>query len=333
MVQISLIEEIKHTAKMVDDYIIANIKGKPDSLYNASLHYIVNGGKRLRPFLTIKSANIFDNRLDIILPIASAIEITHNFTLIHDDIMDNDESRHGVATVHRAYDLPLAILAGDLLIVKAFHFITNNAINAGLDKYIAIEISKRLAESCIAVSEGQVLDITFANEREFPSTDQYIDMIKKKTGALFEVSAEIGALSTNASMKDVKNLANYGMNIGIAFQLVDDLIGVAGDPLLTKKPVGNDIREGKKTLPILLAMKKVDKNTQKDILEVFGNKQASNGSIKHIVDIIINAGIDDEVRMAAKSYVDQALDNIREYQGSDAYALRALAEFIVERTL
>ena len=333
MVQTSLIEEIKSVAKMVDDYIINNIKGNPDSLYKASLHYIVNGGKRLRPFLTIKSASIFDKNMDIILPIASAIEITHNFTLIHDDIMDNDESRHNVPTVHKAYDLPLAILAGDLLIVKAFHFITNDAVNAGLDKSIAIDISKRLVESCIAVSEGQVLDITFAKNKEFPSTDQYIDMIKKKTGALFEVSSAIGALASNASIDDVRNLSRYGMNIGIAFQLVDDLIGVAGDPSLTMKPVGNDIREGKKTLPILLAMKKVDESAKREIIEVFGNTDADNGSIKHVVDIIINAGIDDEVRRAARSYVDQALDSIKAYQGSDAYALRALAEFVVERTL
>ncbi len=333
MVQTSLMAEIKATAKMIDNYIIANIKGEPESLYNASLHYIVNGGKRLRPFLTIKSASIFIDKLDMILPIASAIEITHNFTLIHDDIIDNDELRHNVPTVHKAYDLPLAILAGDLLIVKAFHFIIEDAIRAGLDKSIAIEISKRLAESCIAVSEGQVLDITFAKKKEFPSTEQYIDMIKKKTGALFEVSAEIGALAAGANREDIKLLANYGMNLGIAFQLVDDLIGVAGDPSLTMKPVGNDIREGKKTLPILLAMNKVDKEIQQEILEVFGNKQTGNGSIKHIVDIIINTGIDDEVRRTAKSYVDQALDSIKEYQGSDVYVLRALAEFVVERTL
>ncbi|GIU72203.1 MAG: serralysin [Candidatus Nitrosocaldaceae archaeon] len=332
MVQISLMEEIKNIAKVVDDYIVNNIKGEPEQLYKASLHYIINGGKRLRPFLTIKSANIFNGKLDITLPIASAIEITHNFTLIHDDIMDNDEERHGVPTVHKAYDLPLAILAGDLLIVKAFHFITNNAILAGLDRDIAIEISKKLAESCVDVSEGQVLDITFAKNKDFPSIDEYIHMIKKKTGALFKVACEIGALSANASDKDVKNLADYGMNIGIAFQLVDDLIGVAGDPSKTKKPVGNDIREGKKTLPILLAMNK-DKSIKEEILTVFGNKDAFNGSIKHVVELITNAGIDDEVRKEAKSYVKKALDNIKEYQGPDAHSLRVLAEFVVERTL
>lgn len=331
MVQTSLMEEIKAIAKTVDDYILANIKGKPESLYNASLYYIVNGGKRLRPFLTIKSADMLNGNLKIVLPIASAIEITHNFTLIHDDIMDNDESRHGVPTVHKAYDLPLAILAGDLLIVKAFHFILEDAVKAGLDVDKAVKISKRLAESCISVSEGQVLDITFAKNKKFPSSAQYIEMIKKKTGALFEVSCEVGAIASGTSMQDIKNLANYGMNIGIAFQLVDDLIGVAGDPSLTRKPVGNDIREGKKTLPILLAMKKVDKETQREILKVFGNREASNDSIRKIVDIIIDAGIDNEVRGRAKMYVDQALDSIKAYK--DAYSLRALAEFIVERTL
>ena len=322
-------DQLRFVAKKVDDYILSNIKGYPKELYDASLHYIIHGGKRLRPFITLKSSEIFNCREEVALPIASAIEITHNFTLIHDDIMDNDESRHGVATVHRAYSLPLAILAGDLLMVKAFHLIAKDSIEHGLDARLADRIVKRLAESCVEISEGQILDIKFANAKEFPSKDDYINMIRKKTGALFEVAAEAGAICSDADEEDIANLASYGMNLGVAFQLIDDLIGVAGDPIQTKKPVGNDIREGKKTLPILLAINKAD--SKDDIVKVFGNKKASNEQIRNAVNAIINAGIDEEVRLEARNYANKALDKIKGYD--DAYPLIALAEFVVERTL
>jgi geranylgeranyl diphosphate synthase type I len=334
MVQINIMDEIKDIARVVDDYILTHMNVNLKSLHDASLHYIINGGKRLRPFLAIKSYSIFNkDNMDVILPIAVAIELTHNFTLIHDDIMDNDNYRHGVPTVHKAYSMPLAILAGDLLIVKAFHLITENSVNAGLDNDKAINIIKRLAESCMAISIGQVLDISFAKNDKFPSINEYIEMIKMKTGALFEVSAEIGAIAANASMKDIKNLKEYGMNIGIAFQLIDDLIGVAGDSALTKKPVGNDIKEGKKTLPLLLALERVSKEEREHILSVFGNKHATNSAIKHAIEIIINSKIDELVRLEAKNYVDNALASIQEYKDSNVSLLKGLATFVVERML
>ncbi|MEM2856959.1 MAG: polyprenyl synthetase family protein [Candidatus Nitrosocaldaceae archaeon] len=331
MVQISIIEEIKRVAKIVDDYIIANVKSDSDILEKASLHYIVNGGKRLRPFLTITSNALFNGKMDIILPLAAALEITHNFTLIHDDIMDNDESRHGVVTVHKAYGLPAAILAGDLLIVKAFHLIVESN-KAGLDENKALRIIENLAKTCIDISEGQMEDISLANDKTFSSMNYYIKMISKKTGVLFKAACEIGALAGDANEDDIKNLADYGMNIGIAFQLIDDLIGVAGDPSLTKKPVGNDIREGKKTLPILLAMNKVNENERREILQVFGKKDAKNEEINNVVNIIVNSGIDTQVRKEARRYMDIALHSISKYD-SRAYPLRVLAEFVVERKL
>lgn len=331
MVQISIIEEIKRVAKIVDDYIIASVKSDSDILEKASLHYIVNGGKRLRPFLTITSNTLFNGKMDIILPLAAALEITHNFTLIHDDIMDNDESRHGVVTVHKAYGLPAAILAGDLLIVKAFHLIVESA-KAGLDENKALRIIENLAKTCIDISEGQMVDISLANDKTFSSMNYYIKMISKKTGVLFKSACEIGALAGDANEDDIKNLADYGMNIGIAFQLIDDLIGVAGDPSLTKKPVGNDIREGKKTLPILLAMNNVNENEKREMLQVFGKKDAKNEEINNVVNIIVNSGIDTQVRKEARRYMDIALHSISKYD-SRAYPLRALAEFVVERKL
>ncbi len=268
------------------------------------------------------------------LPVAAAIEMIHNFTLVHDDIMDNDEVRHNVPTAHKYYGLPLAILAGDILFMKAFQSITVFGAKAGLPDDAIVQLIARLTRSCVDVSEGQALDVDMASSSKFSSGSQYINMIGKKTAALFETSCELGALCAQTSKSDADNMARFGRNLGIAFQLVDDLIGVAGDPKITKKPVGNDIREGKKTLPILLAIKKAKGEDKDKILGVFGTKNATDSELKEAVSILVSVGVDREVRHMARFYATKAIDTIKTYRDSKAKrALQSLANFVVERTL
>src|SRR5918993_883047 len=203
---------IKNSIHKINNYFLSFLSGEPAELYEASAHYIRSGGKRLRPIMVIKSCEMFGGSQEDALPAASAVELIHNFSLVHDDIMDNDDLRHGKPTVHKNFGLPLAILSGDLL---------------------------------------------FSQEYNFPTENEYIQMIAKKTAALFEVSCSLGALSSkNFTEKDVNNMADFGKNSGIAFQLIDDLIGISGNTKETGKAVGNDIREGKKTYPILLSINK-----------------------------------------------------------------------------
>jgi len=330
----SLKQQLESTASRVNNFILSILEGKPRELYLASSHYIKSGGKRLRPFMVIKSCEMLGGKIESALPVAAAVEIIHNFTLVHDDIMDNDEVRHNVPTVHRYYGLPLAILAGDVLFSKAFQAIAYYGKKAGLPDHIIPQMVARLSQSCIDVSEGQALDIDMASRAKFSTESQYINMISKKTGALFEVSCELGALCALAEKTDVENLAKFGRSIGIAFQIVDDLIGVAGDPKITKKPVGNDIREGKKTLPILLAIKKAKSDDKDKVLKVFGSKSATNAELKAAVDVLINIGVDAEVRKMARFYASKASDALKSYPASKPKrALESLADFIVERTL
>ena len=160
------------------------------------------------------------------------------------------EMRHGVPTVHKKFGMPIAILAGDVLFSKAYQTISST----NLPSNRTIELVSRLAKACVDVCEGQLLDIGMAESKKIPNQSQYIKMIRKKTAALFDVSCAMGAICSKASKKDISNLSAFGDNLGIAFQITDDLIGVMGDPKVTKKPVGNDLREGKKSLPILLAI-------------------------------------------------------------------------------
>jgi len=331
----SIRNELESYASTVKEFILLALDGKPKELYQASSHYISSGGKRLRPFMVIKSCEMFGGDLHRALPAAAAVELVHNFSLVHDDIMDNDEVRHSVPTVHKYYGTPLAILAGDILFSKAFQLIVVSGRKAKIPEKAISDIVAKIATACVSVCEGQAIDVDVASSRKLPNESQYVGMICKKTAALFEASCAIGTLSApQANQVDVENLGLFGRNIGTAFQLVDDLIGVIGDPKLTGKSVGNDIREGKKTYPILLALKNTRSDERDKILKVFGSKSSSSSDLREAVKIISDTGIDSVVRNAAREYMDRALKCIEGYDDSNAKsALQSSAKFIVERSL
>jgi geranylgeranyl diphosphate synthase type I len=326
--KIMSLNSIKKTAKTVNSFLLSRLEGSPSQLYDAASHLIEHGGKRLRPFMVIKSCEILGGTTKQALSAAAAVEMIHNFTLVHDDIMDNDEMRHGVPTVHTKFGIPVGILAGDVLFSKAFETISH-----GLPEKISLALVSKLAHACVDVCEGQILDISMAESQKIPSEAQYIKMIEKKTSALFEVSCAMGAICANTKRKDVENLSSFGKNLGIAFQIVDDLIGIIGDPKITKKPVGNDIREGKKSLPILLAINKASGEKKKKILEVFGNPSVSKGDIESVVKTIGSMGIENIVRKKAIQHSNAAKKSLSSYEGSAKKDLVSLLDFVVERNL
>jgi len=331
----SIKSELDSNASAVNEFILRSLEGKPKELYQASSHLIRSGGKRLRPFMVIKSCEMLGGTQKRALPAAAAVELVHNFTLVHDDIMDNDEMRHGTETVHRYYGMPLAILSGDILFSKSFQLITFNGRKIGIPDNDITNMVAQLSRACTQICEGQATDIGYASSSKFPKDDDYIKMIRKKTAALFEVSCALGALcAPNHSEEDVENLSLFGRNIGIAFQLVDDLIGVVGDPKLTGKAAGNDIREGKKTYPILLALKCAKGEDKDKILKVFGSKNSSNADIKEAVRIISDIGIEQDVRNTARKHMNDALKALESHGDSDAKrSLQFSADFVVGRSL
>jgi geranylgeranyl diphosphate synthase type I len=270
------------------------------------------------------------------MPAAAAVELVHNFSLVHDDIMDNDNMRHNVPTVHTSYGIPLAILAGDVLFSKAFQLLSVRGRKEGITERSLSEMVSRLSTACIRVCEGQAIDMQMASEtNKVFSEDDYIDMIEKKTAALFKLSCSLGVLSSNnLNNKDLENLSIFGKNIGIAFQLIDDLIGIVGDPRLTGKAVGNDIREGKKTYPMILALKRATEDNKNKILKVFGSRKISNAELNEATRTISTLNIDEDTRILANSYIGRALSILDEYGDSDAKkALESSANFIVQRSM
>lgn len=320
---------IEKNAKIVNKYLNSKLKGNPKLLYDAATHLIIHGGKRLRPHMVIKSCQILGGSITGAIPAASAVEMIHNFTLVHDDIMDNDEMRHGVPAVHKKFGMPIAILAGDVLFSKAYQIISDSK----LSNDATIQLVSRLAKACVDVCEGQLLDVKMAEEKRIPSQKEYITMIGKKTAALFDVSCSMGAICATGNQKDISNLSNFGRNLGIAFQITDDLIGVMGDPKITRKPVGNDLREGKKSLPILMAIKLSKGKDKKVILKAFGNPKTTKNDLKNAVDVIRSLGIEENVRTQALEYAEMAKKSLSKYSGSAKTELIQLLDFVVKRTL
>jgi len=322
-------KQIENNAKIVNKYLNSKLKGNPKKLYDAAGHLIVNGGKRLRPYMVIRSCQILGGKSSTAMIAASAVEMVHNFTLVHDDIMDNDEMRHGVPTVHKKFGMPIAILAGDVLFSKAFQIISESKLSPNANTHLI----SRLAKACVDVCEGQLLDIKMADEKRIPTEAEYIAMIGKKTAALFDVSCAMGAICATNKPKDISNLSDFGRNLGIAFQITDDLIGVMGDPKVTKKPVGNDLREGKKSLPILMAIKLAKGNERKTILKAFGNSKISKKDLNKAVEVIRYLGIEEKVRNQALKYAEKSEKSLIKYKGTAKMELTALLDFVVKRSV
>jgi geranylgeranyl diphosphate synthase type I len=322
-------KQIENNAKIVNKYLNSKLKGNPKKLYDAAGHLIVNGGKRLRPYMVIRSCQILGGKSSDAMISASAVEMVHNFTLVHDDIMDNDDMRHGVPTVHKKFGMPVAILAGDVLFSKAFQIISESKLSPKATTHLI----SRLAKACVDVCEGQLLDIKMADEKKIPTQAEYITMIGKKTAALFDVSCAMGAICATNKPKDISNLSAFGRNLGIAFQITDDLIGVMGDPKVTKKPVGNDLREGKKSLPILMAIKLAKGNEKKIILKAFGNSKISKKDLNKALEVIRSLDIEDKVRNQALKYAEKSEKSLIKYSGSAKAELTALLDFVVRRSV
>jgi len=257
-------------------------------LFRASAHLLLAGGKRLRPAVVILAADaVKEGSSDDLIPAALALELTHNFTLIHDDIMDVDVTRRGVPTVHTIWGEPTAILAGDVLYAKAFEFICLS--DAG--NHEKVHAVKMLARTCTEICEGQSMDIAFA-AREDVSEAEYLEMVSKKTGVLYGAAAAIGGILAGANPIQADALYQFGVNSGIAFQIQDDLIDLYASSEESGKDRASDIREGKQTLIAIKAR-------QKGLDLAPYRRDLSGAEIDGLIARLEDAGVIDEVRATA----------------------------------
>ena len=328
-------QEIKNnlskSAKLVDFFIEKALKnGSPDVLYKASRHLIEAGGKRLRPYLTIKSCEAVGGNPDLAIPFAAALEMLHNFTLIHDDLMDNDFMRRGIPTVHTMYGDPMAILSGDLLFAKVFEVLSRN-LPQNISPSKVLSTIKITSEATVTICEGQALDIAFPDATTV-TKDDYITMVGAKTSALFKACAMVGATIGGATEEQVEALGNFAWDSGIAFQITDDVLGITADEDKLGKPVGSDIREGKKTLIIIHALNHASIKDRETLLHALGSQEASHEDIENTITILKETGSIEYTRAIAEGYKQKALKTLEFLPDSQAKNdLRMILEYFVSR--
>ncbi|RAP52693.1 MAG: serralysin [Methanosphaera sp. SHI613] len=300
---------------------------EPDSLKDSSSHLIKAGGKKFRPALVVLSCQAVGGETDKALKTAAALELIHTFSLIHDDIMDNDDTRRGMKAVHKVWGEPLAILAGDTLFAKAYETIIKTA-----DDNIAyervIDALRVLVDSCIKICEGQALDMAFEDTFEV-TKDEYMNMIYKKTGALITGATTAGAIIGGATSDQIKALDIYGRKIGLAFQIQDDYIDLTGDESIGK-PVGSDLVEGKKTLMVVFALEKANKEDHDRLIELLEAHDES--IIPEAMSILEKYDAINYARSVAYDCVIEAKEALLFLPDSDAKdALNKLADFVFTR--
>lgn len=322
---------ITRVAGLVDGYIYARVHGDPGELYEAALHLVRAGGKRLRPVVVVAVAEALGEPAEKALPFAAAVELVHNFTLIHDDIMDRDEMRRGVPTVHKLWGEAMAITAGDLLFSKAFEVLTD-AADKGVAPGRVVKAARRLAAAASTVAEGQALDMMYEEEEDI-GVEDYLKMIYKKTGALFEASAVLGGLTATEDETVLTHLAAYGKNLGIAFQIRDDALSIIGEEQELGKPVYNDIREGKKTLPIIYALSRLDEDARERLRSVLGKKDATQDELREAAELVKKSGAIDYAVKLAEEYARRAKAALAVLPENEyRRLLEELAEFAAKRT-
>lgn len=217
----------------------------PHSLYAPVAYFMTLGGKRLRPLLALMGCEMFGRPAEAALPAAMAVEVFHNFSLVHDDIMDEAPLRRGMPTVHEKYSANTAILSGDAMLIESYHFLCQSPADASLSRLMHI-----FNQTALEVCEGQAADMDFET-RDDVSLPEYLRMIEQKTAALIGGALALGAVIGGAGEEDTAHLDAFGRNIGIAFQIQDDLLDTYGDPAKFGKQVGGDILQNKKTLLVL----------------------------------------------------------------------------------
>jgi geranylgeranyl diphosphate synthase type I len=273
----------------------------------------------------LKSCELVGGDPGLALPFAAGLEILHNFTLVHDDIMDNDPIRRGAPTIHSKWGVPVAIASGDLLFAKVNQAMYASYFDGSLSGDRVLESIRIMTDATINICEGQVLDVSFPDTRDV-SPEDYIYMVGGKTSALFKACAEIGAIVGGADKENVGRLGSFAWDAGIAFQIVDDILGLTADEEVLGKPVGSDLREGKKTLIVAYALENASPDERKAILKVIGNKKANPGDIEAAKEALVSSGSIEYAKGEAAEYIRSSKESLESFP--DVQARRDLLELI-----
>lgn len=276
-------------------------QSEPKNLYQPIAYALAMGGKRLRPAMVLLGCNLFDKNIGKAYPAALAVEVFHNFTLLHDDIMDQAEMRRNSLSVYKKYNQNIAILSGDAMSIIAYQYLLKNSSPE------SVQMMQLFSQTALEVCEGQQLDMDFENTMDV-SIGQYIKMIEQKTAVLLACSLKLGAMACKAPKESANLLYDFGLNLGIAFQLQDDLLDVFADPNKFGKKIGGDIVSNKKTFLLLKALELSDQQTKIQLQDWITRKEfIESEKIDAIKNTYKKLGIKEITEDCINRYYQQAI--------------------------
>ncbi|VVC01685.1 Short chain isoprenyl diphosphate synthase [uncultured archaeon] len=304
------------------------IEGRePRYVYGLLSEFLLVPGKRLRPALCLLSCEAAGGKRADALHAATAIEMFHNFTLIHDDIEDASTMRRGSPCMHIKYGLPLALNAGDGL----FMMVWREALNINGPK--STEAQKCLLTSFTKVLEGQAWELGWYHEAKWDvSEEEYLAMVGGKTGALIAGACEVGAILGGADGKTTRALSKFGMGIGIAFQIIDDMLNIVGEEKKYMKEIGGDIREGKRTLMTIWALQSLPPAKKKELETILRKKSKTGSEVKKAILLLKESGAPKKAAAVAEQMIDEAFSQLDSLPQSEAkQAISGIARYITKR--
>jgi geranylgeranyl diphosphate synthase type II len=301
----------------------------PKNLYEPIDYILGLGGKRMRPVLTLMAAEVFDVSFEKALPAATAVEVFHNFSLVHDDIMDDAPLRRGKVTVHEKWNLNTGILSGDAMLILAYQYFEN------YEPAIFRDLAKLFSKTALEVCEGQQYDVDFETREDVTIAD-YLKMIEYKTAVLVGAAMKMGAIIAQTSKENAELIYDFGLNLGIAFQLQDDYLDCFGDPETFGKQVGGDIIENKKTYLYLKAIEFSKIEEREQLLHLYTiQPQDNSDKIASVKEFFIHTGASAATQKAIEDYTSKAFETLERMQIAvdKKMVLRAFGEKLMKRNV
>jgi octaprenyl-diphosphate synthase len=304
--------------ELVEENLLRSIRSDERGLTEISAHLIEGGGKRIRPMVTLLVFKMFGGkRVADAVDIATALELIHTATLLHDDIIDGAEIRRGKESAYKKFGLKSTLVTGDFLFIKAFEF-------AGKFDETVVQWT---ADACTRLTEGEMLQGSF-NRNLAVTVKDYLEIVKRKTASLFHTGAKVGAYMAGANTQCVDAMGQFALNLGIAFQIVDDILDVVGHKELLGKPTGMDLRDGNPSIPIILALKE----GHQAVLGAFQTSPVDEATIEEALQAIIRGSAIREATLLSNTYAQHALKTIRMFAPSRYRdGLKTLVHLITDR--
>ena len=299
--------------------------GSPDTLYEPIRYINELGGKRIRPVLLLMAYNLWHDDITPALPAALAVEYFHNFSLMHDDIMDEAPTRRGKQTVHTYFGRNNAILSGDAMLIRCFDLL----LEAGKQKGAAVDLCSLMCKAALEICEGQQMDMDFESLAS-PTESEYLEMIRKKTACLLGTSLQMGAILAGADHRDAKALYDFGEKIGLGFQVQDDYLDVFGDANLTGKQKGGDILRGKKNFIYVHTCNTLSPQEQKEFVQSYINA-ASEQDADPVLELYVKQNVGSYIEKVQAAYVEKGLADLGDLQMEGTMPLKNLAISLMSR--